>query len=142
MRKTLSQDDACMQSWNEPLITERVALLKYYNSQCVGHGAYVIALVVGASVLISRWDVFSPTLLTFLFFSAITIGIVIILAYAIGRSFYWGGLATKVMQVNLNNPVDKEEEELVRIMQEKNEPPMFMLHKVTHKRESPLLVLQ
>lgn len=120
-------------AFEDPLIKERAALLNYYNSQCMRHGAYVVSLVVGVSVLISRWDVFSPNPFTFFVFSGITNGIIIILAYAIGRSFLWGVYATKVMQIDLKNPRDKEKE-IIQTYEKGNMPSMYILHKITMKR--------
>ena len=117
----------------DTLIDERAALLNYYNSQCMRHGAYVVSLLVGVSVLISRWDAFSPNLLTFSVFSGITNGIIIMLAYAIGRSFFWGALATKVMQIDLENPREGEEK-IIQEHEKGNMPSMYILHKVTINR--------
>jgi hypothetical protein len=98
MPNTISEDASKL---NDPLENVRIALLDYYNSQCMTHGGYIISLIVGGSVLISRWDIFSPNLLPLLFI--IIGGIAVLLIYAVGRTLYWGILATRVMTVDLNH---------------------------------------
>lgn len=109
----------------------RVALLKYYNSQCMTHAGYVISIFIGLMVVVSRFDVFIATETMFLFYVAISV-LFISLSYAILGTIYWGCLSTWVLRV-VPNP-SKEE---------KNETPIFILHKATCDRvakERPIIV--
>ncbi|MFB0501893.1 MAG: hypothetical protein ACETVP_05425 [Candidatus Bathyarchaeia archaeon] len=85
----------------------RIALLKYYSSECVAHGAYVVAIAVGFFGFVG----FTPiiTSVNFLLFtSELARGIVaslmlsvfiILFIYVVGRTFFWGYLTTAILSV-------------------------------------------
>lgn len=93
----------------------RIALLKYYSSECVAHGAYLIALAVGffglveVVSLLTSVDFFFVTpelaggIVASLMLSVFSVLIICIL----GRTFYWGHLTTAVLNVK-----PKEESEV------------------------------
>lgn len=99
----------------------RIALLRYYSFQCVAHGAYLVAIAVGLFSLVQL----TPSILEFaasvtllpvpseivtsILFSLILSGFVVAIAYVIGRTFFWGHLATSILHVK-----PKEESEVER----------------------------
>ena len=94
-------------------------LLSYYNTQTMTHGGYIIALVIGALTLISRWQKFAEgkgkeilskrvfircrwIIFIFVISSIIALGV-----YMIGRTLWWGALASKVMNTKVDeNNID------------------------------------
>ncbi|NIR86746.1 hypothetical protein GWO13_03920 [Candidatus Bathyarchaeota archaeon] len=92
----------------------RIALLKYYSSECMTHGAYSIALAVGffglveATSLVANVDFFSlsqelAVVLVALMWSFFIVFFIRIL----GRTIYWGHLTTAILNVK-----PKEESEV------------------------------
>ncbi len=85
----------------------RIALLKYYSSECVAHGAYLVAIAVGFFAFV---EVTPPkTGVDFLpFTSAPARGIIaslvlsvfiILFIYVLGRTFFWGYLTMTILSV-------------------------------------------
>lgn len=79
--------------------SSRKALLKFYSSQTMTHGGYIIALTVGFLTLVSRWDAFAETIglrcMFYLMFSLImSIGI-----YITGRTLYWACLSHTILGI-------------------------------------------
>ena len=93
----------------------RIALLKYYSSECVAHGAYLIALAVGffglvqvASLLTSvDFLLFTPELAGGIVASLMLSIFIVLIIYILGRTFFWGYLRTVVLNVK-----PKEESEV------------------------------
>ncbi|MDH5437274.1 MAG: hypothetical protein OEX76_00045 [Candidatus Bathyarchaeota archaeon] len=92
----------------------RIALLKYYSSECVAHGAYLIALAVGFFGLVQVASLI--TSVDFLSFTELAGGIIanlmlsifiVLIIYILGRTFFWGYLRTVVLNVK-----PKEESEV------------------------------
>lgn len=93
----------------------RIALLKYYSSECVAHGAYLIALAVGffglveVVSLLTSVDFFSvtPELAGGIVASLMLSVFSVLIIHILGRTFYWGHLTTAVLNVK-----PKEESEV------------------------------
>lgn len=85
----------------------RIALLKYYSSECVAHGAYLVAIAVGFFALVEVAPLMTGV--DFLpFTSELARGIVaslmlsvfiILFIYVLGRTFFWGYLTTVILSV-------------------------------------------
>ena len=80
---------------NDPYRENRIALLRYYNSQCTRHAGYFVslfvALVVALSTILLSWEKFItiPTeLVISVFFIISVLGFGCF--YAIMGSLYWG----------------------------------------------------
>ena len=116
---------------NDPYRQDRIALLKYYNSQCMTHGGYVISIFVGLLVLISRFDVFIDRGIL-LVFGLIISGLSLLLIYTGYGILYWGYLASWVTYL----PVTELSEEKKRLSEEKEREPtlMFVLNKASYNR--------
>lgn len=104
---------------DDPFEKVRIALLRYYNSQCIRHTGYVIALLIGLITVISTWKTSivpqnALIVLEFVLFLA--------LMYMGHRVFYWGHLASEVMYVSEDDLLEKER---------KRKIPMLILHKAT-----------
>lgn len=97
----------------------RIALLKYYSSECTTHGAYLVALAVGffglveATPLILKFvtsiDFLSsaPELAGGIIASLILSVFIVLIIYILGRTFFWGYLTTAILNVK-----PKEESEV------------------------------
>jgi len=96
----------------------RIALLKYYSSECVTHGAYVLALAVGfvgfveAIPLILKFETsidfpFSPELVIGIVVSLLLSTFIVLMIYILGRTFFLGYLTTSILSVK-----PKEESEV------------------------------
>jgi hypothetical protein len=110
----------------------RRCLLNIAHSKNQTHAGYLIAVVIGALTLISRWDIFlNPTqkllvLTTIIFFilvSTMTAGT----AYLIQRTFYWTTYGTSVLNMS-----SSDAEELFK--RYKTDPK----HKSLQEHKSPL----
>jgi len=108
----------------EPYEHARAALLRYYNSQCMTHGGYLIALVIGLLTIISNWTNFKDVIPLFY----ITVFFLITLCgYIIYRIFWWGYFASTILHVG-----KKEiEEEKKQRKERNNQVPMSILHCAT-----------
>ena len=97
----------------------RIALLKYYSSECVAHGAYLVALAVGffglveVTPLILRFVAsvdfipFTLELARGIVASLILSVFIVLIIYILGRTFFWSYLTTAVLNVK-----PKEESEV------------------------------
>jgi len=97
----------------------RIALLKYYSSECMTHGAYLVAIAIGFFGLVEA----TPLILNFVtsvdFLSSapeLASSIIVYLMWSVfifffiynfGRTFYWGYLTTAALNVK-----PKEESEV------------------------------
>jgi len=120
---------------NDPYREDRIALLKYYNSQCMTHGGYVISIVVGLSILISRFDVFFDRGIWYVFFAIIAI-LFLLLIYLGCGTLYWGYLASAVIYLPVTELSEvKKELKKEPSEEEKIEPTdMLVLHIASCKR--------
>jgi len=77
----------------------RAALLKYYSSETIAHGAYLISLAVGFFGFMQLLPLFEPIealqrALLLGFFLSIFFGLVV---HILGRTFFWGYLSSEVL---------------------------------------------
>lgn len=89
----------------------RMALLSYYSSECVAHGAYLVALAVGFLGLVEvapyvlefAAGVFSPALPEGLVRNVIlglmASGFMVLVVYVLGRAVFWGYLRSAIVDV-------------------------------------------
>ncbi len=102
----------------------RAALLKYYSSQCVAHGAYIIGIAIGLLAFIWAlphfWsvEIFSRVVLLGLV-SSILLTLAI---HIVGRTYFWSYLASVVLHV-----VPKKEGE-IRIEEGTAATSLLLLH--------------
>jgi len=89
----------------------RMALLRYYSSECVAHGAYLVALVVAFFGFVE----FTPNILEFVtrvvfptlleeFVTATTLSLmtgvfIVLFVYVLGRIIVWGYLRSAILNV-------------------------------------------
>jgi len=97
----------------------RIALLKYYSSECVAHGAYLVALAVGFFGLVETTSFIlkfatsvdflplSPKLAGYIVVNLMWSFFIVLIIRILGRTFYWGYLATAILSVK-----PKEESEV------------------------------
>jgi len=97
----------------------RIALLRYYSSECVAHGAYLVALAVGFFGLVEVAPLIIEFVASvdFLFFTPELAGgilaslmlsiFIVLIIYILGRTFFWGYLTTVILKVK-----PKEESEV------------------------------
>lgn len=96
----------------------RTALLKYYSSKCIAHGAYLIAIAVAFYGFIKFISlILDPAInitilpLTTELMKSITIsltvsGFIVLTVYVLGRTFFWTHLTTAILNVK---PKEKNE---------------------------------
>jgi hypothetical protein len=90
-------------SKEDTIEASRRALLQYYSSQTMTHGGYIIALVIGALTLISKWDVFfRDATMPFVFFFILS-GITGIGFNVVGRTLYWSCLSITILHATTNS---------------------------------------
>ncbi|KPV63586.1 MAG: hypothetical protein AOA66_0718 [Candidatus Bathyarchaeota archaeon BA2] len=89
----------------------RMALLSYYSSECIAHGAYLVALAVGFLGLVEATPhilefatrVFSPTLPEELarriILGLMASGFIVLVIYVLGRAVFWGYLRSAILNV-------------------------------------------
>ncbi len=85
----------------------RIALLKYYSSECVAHGAYLVAIAVGffafveVAPLMTGVDFlpFTSELARGIVASLMLSVFIILFIYVLGRTFFWGYLTTVILSV-------------------------------------------
>jgi hypothetical protein len=84
----------------------RRCLLNIAHSKNQTHAGYLIAIVIGALTLISRWNIFfSPpqttvsSYTTIIFFSLVS-AIIAVTAYLIQRTFFWTTYGTSVLNLS------------------------------------------
>ena len=96
----------------------RMALLKYYSSKCIAHGAYLTAIAVAfygfiksiPFILDSTINIIILPLTTEIM-KSITIsltlsGFIVLTVYILGRTFFWSHLTTAILNVK---PKEKNE---------------------------------
>jgi len=98
----------------------RTALLKYYSSKCVAHGAYLIAIAVAfygfvkfiPFILDSTTNITvlpsTPELMKSIMVSLTLSGFIVLIVYVLGRTFFWSYLTTAILNVK---PKEKSEVE-------------------------------
>lgn len=94
----------------------RTALLRYYSSECVAHGAYILTIALGIyglfEVLPNLSTVQIKNVIMSLGLSAFfALGITIV-----GRLFFWGYLASAVLRVKPSQKVILEEGTTVTLL--------------------------
>lgn len=89
----------------------RIALLKHYSSECVAHGAYLVAIAVGffglveATLVILKSETsvnflpFTPELARSIVFSLMWSVFIILFIRILIRTLYWGYLTTAILNV-------------------------------------------
>jgi len=89
----------------------RMALLSYYSSECIAHGAYLVALAVGFLGLVEAaphilkfaTNVFSPTLseefVRRIVLDLMASGFIVLVVYAVDRAVVWGYLRSAIINV-------------------------------------------
>ncbi len=86
----------------------RIALLKYYSSECVAHGAYLIAISLGFLSLTEIDSIpFTSELARGIVASLILSVFIVLIIYILGRTFFWSYLRTTILNVK-----PKEESEV------------------------------
>lgn len=89
----------------------RIALLRYYSSECIAHGAYLLALTVASLGFVK----FTPLILDFVtnvifptsseeFVTATTLsltagGFTVLFVYVLGRTIFWNYLRSAILRV-------------------------------------------
>ena len=98
----------------------RTALLKYYSSKCVAHGAYLVAIAVAfygfvkfvPFILDSTTNitviVLTPEVTKSIIVSLTLSGFVTLIIYVLGRTFFWSYLTAAILNVK---PKEKNEVE-------------------------------
>lgn len=85
----------------EVVEASRRALLRYYNSQSMTHGGYIIALVIGFITVASRWvDFIGNPLMSVLFLVILFLLFPFLTIYLVGRTLLYGYLASGVLVAN------------------------------------------
>jgi hypothetical protein len=94
----------------------RTALLKYYSSKCVAHGAYLVAIAVAFYGFVK----FIPFILDFtilpltselmksIIVSLTLSGFIVLIVYVLSRTFFWSYLTTAILNIR---PKEKNEVE-------------------------------
>lgn len=89
----------------------RMALLRYYSSECMAHGAYLLALAVAFLGFVEATpyalefvtSVFSSTLsekfVTGIILSSMVSGLIFLAVYVLGRIVVWGYLRSAILKV-------------------------------------------
>jgi len=78
----------------------RIALLKYYSSECVAHGAYLIAISLGFLSLTEIDSIpFTSELVRSIAASLLLSLFTVLLVYTLGRTFFWSYLRTTILSV-------------------------------------------
>ena len=89
----------------------RMALLSYYSSECIAHGAYLVALAVGFLGLVEATphilefaaSVVSPTLpeglVRSVMLGLMASGFIVFVVYVLGRAVLWGYLRSAILNV-------------------------------------------
>jgi hypothetical protein len=97
----------------------RKALLSYYSSECIAHGAYLVALAIGFLGLVEAsphilefaTSVVSPTLpeelVRRIILGLMASGFIVLVVYVLGRAVVWGYLTSAILNVK-----PKEEREM------------------------------
>jgi hypothetical protein len=101
----------------------RTALLKYYSSKCVAHGAYLVAIAVAfygfvkfiPFILDHTINItilpLTPELTKSIMVSLTLSGFIVLTVYVLGRTFFWSYLTTAILNVK---PKEKNEVEYER----------------------------
>lgn len=102
----------------------RAVLLRYYSSQCVAHGAYIITVAVGLLAFIWALPHFwSVEILSRIVLLGLISSILLTLAiHIVGRTYFWSYLASVVLRV-----VPKKEGE-IRIEEGTAATSLLLLH--------------
>jgi len=78
----------------------RIALLKYYSSECVAHGVYLIAISLGFLSLTEIDSIpFTSELVRSIVASLLLSLFIVLLVYTLGRTFFWSYLRTTILSV-------------------------------------------
>jgi len=89
----------------------RMALLSYYSSECIAHGAYLVALAIGFLGLVEATphilefatSVFSPTLpeefVRRIILGLMASGFIVLVIYVLVRAVVWGYLRSAIVKV-------------------------------------------
>lgn len=80
----------------------RRALLRYYNSQTMTHGGYLIALVIGIITMLSRWTTFADDHRMWLLFIFILSLLLALGVNVSGRTFFWGNLSSEIIMTKVD----------------------------------------
>jgi hypothetical protein len=118
----------------------RKILLQSYDSKTTTHAALIIALMIGALTLISRWDAFFKNgwLLKLFFYVIISI-IAYLSTYIVGRTLFWGNLSHTILWLNRtcrrDGSDDKEFNMYIGILEKtkpeiRERPGIFQFHQV------------
>jgi len=92
----------------------RMALLTYYSSECIAHGAYLLALAIALLGLVeftpiilefltnTVFPTFSEDLVTATTLSLIAGGFIVLFVYVLGRIIVWSYLRSTILSVKPN----------------------------------------
>lgn len=94
----------------------RIALLKYYSSKCVAHGAYLVAIAVAfygfvkfiPFILDSTILPLTSELMKSSIVSLTLSGFIVLIVYVLSRTFFWSYLTTAILNIK---PKEKNEVE-------------------------------
>jgi hypothetical protein len=91
----------------------RKALIQSYDSRTIGHEALIVALIVGALTLVSRWDVFYDSLGLRLVFYVVMSALFGLSLYVVAKTLVWAYSANAALGV-LASDVEKWLNELMK----------------------------
>ena len=83
----------------------RRCLLTSYHFFVQTHAGYIIALIIGASVIISTFDVFFKSTLGIIFFILLLVGISIMTVLMFARIVYWTLLASVAITLTMDKAI-------------------------------------
>jgi len=110
---------------DDPYQDARIALLRYFNSQCMMHAGYFVSILVGLVITISAFERFFATPHTFVIFVGCLMVLTFGCVYSMVGVFYWGYLASHVIQISTTELLEEEK---------KKRTPMYLLHNVAYNR--------
>jgi len=92
---------------NKEIEASRRALLSYYNSQTMAHGGYIIALVVGILTVVSRWEMFTESLVMRIWLVSALSLLSALGVYIIGRTLWYGAVTGGIIRAELDIDMSK-----------------------------------
>jgi len=94
---------------SKDLDNARAALLKYYSSECMAHGTYIITVAIGLFGFVQVLPVIMPLeiLQRVVLLGLISSILATLTVHILGRALFWGYLASEILRV-----VPKKESEI------------------------------
>lgn len=106
----------------------RIGLLRHYSLQCVAHSVYIVTITVGFLGLVEfgrsmAFPLFASELSRDILFSFMYSGFLVLVVYALGRTFFWIYLRAAIINVK-----PKKESEVKRESEKTTVTFMEQLH--------------